>query len=298
MLKKEKKIVAENKVIKEYEDEEEIKNLKSKKFARIQSPSSINTYKQCPRKYYYQYIKCLETLPSIHLIRGKLTHSVLEDFFKININNVSENNFMFELRIIIMELFKKHWQENLKEMKKLDLTEAELDFYLEETKLMIQNWFKNLVHKIAKELNKLTLHEAFVKHTPITEQEYISEKFGVHGIIDAIHMFENDVYLLDYKTSKRPEISGEYRLQLAIYALLYKEKHGKAPTKAGINFLKFDEQLIDVDKELLELAKKEIQLIHEKTQTRDINNYPKKISSLCKWHSGNCDFYDVCKNED
>ena len=31
--------------------------LRSLKTARVQSPSSIITYRQCPRKYYYHYIK-------------------------------------------------------------------------------------------------------------------------------------------------------------------------------------------------------------------------------------------------
>ena len=52
--------------------------LRSLKTARVQSPSSIITYRQCPRKYYYHYIENLPTKPSIHTIRGKIVHSVLQ----------------------------------------------------------------------------------------------------------------------------------------------------------------------------------------------------------------------------
>ena len=50
---------------------------------RVQSPSSINTYFQCPRKYYYIYNMKLKTSPSIHLVRGLVAHKVLENFFTI-----------------------------------------------------------------------------------------------------------------------------------------------------------------------------------------------------------------------
>lgn len=269
-------------------------------FSRIQSPSSINTYKQCPRKYYYQYIEKLETLPSIHLTRGKLAHSILEDFFKIDVSNVSNENFMFELRIVMAELFKKHWNGNLKAMRRFSLTAKELDFYQEETRFMVNNWLNGFLSKLVKQTKekRLSVFEAFKRLTPRTEIEYVSEEYGIRGFIDAIHELEDDIILMDYKTSKRPDINEEYRLQLAIYALLYAENHRTAPTKVGINFLKFNEQHVDVDEGLLEFAKREVRLVHEATLSNNIKDYQKRISSLCKWHSGQCDFYEVCNNSD
>jgi ATP-dependent helicase/DNAse subunit B len=71
---------------------------------RVQSPSSINTYNQCPRKYYYQYILKLPTRPSIHLVRGNIAHSVLEDFFSIThltLESVMEEGFeQFALKLL------------------------------------------------------------------------------------------------------------------------------------------------------------------------------------------------------
>jgi len=83
-------------------------------------------------------------------------------------------------------------------------------------------------------------------------------------------------------------------LQLAIYSLLYHEKHDKMPHKAGIFFLKDTIKHVDVNEDLLKLAKFEIEQIHASTETDQISDYPKKESGLCKWHSGQCDFYDVC----
>jgi CRISPR/Cas system-associated exonuclease Cas4 (RecB family) len=49
---------------------------------KYQSPTSINTYLRCPRKYYLRYIKGLKSKPSIHLIRGKAVHETIAQFIQ------------------------------------------------------------------------------------------------------------------------------------------------------------------------------------------------------------------------
>jgi putative RecB family exonuclease len=259
---------------------------------RIQSPSSINTYKQCPRKYYYIYIKKLKTLPSIYLIRGSIVHSVLEDFFKIDPSKLPESDPCFLLKGLLKDFLKQKWQKAKDELEMLDMTEAQRIFYYEETEQMLMFWFSEFIKKLQKE--KKPFAESFKRWVPRTEEEYSSEKYNVRGFIDAIHEFEDQVLLLDYKTSSKDMITAEYKLQLAIYALLYWEKHGQVPSKVGINFLRHGERIIDVDESLLKLARLEIELIHTNTESDEMSDYPRKESPLCKWHSGQCDFYDIC----
>ena len=57
----------------------------------------------------------------------------------------------------------------------------------------------------------------------------------------------------------------------AIYALLYRESHGRLPTSLGIFFLKHGEQLMDVNDELLRQADLEIRWVHERTRTDDLH---------------------------
>ena len=53
--------------------------------------------------------------------------------------------------------------------------------------------------------------------------------------------------------------------------------------------------MINVDERLLELAKREIAMIHEHTsKTEQMNEYPRTVTGLCKWSTGKCDFYKVC----
>jgi putative RecB family exonuclease len=258
---------------------------------KIHSPSSINLYKQCPRRYYYTYIEKIPTKPSIHLLRGSIVHSVLEDFFKVDINNISEQNFIFEFNVLINELFIKYWKQKKEELESLNIDN--LEFYFNETKTIINNWITNFISNLIDKIQDYSLKEAFGLLQPKTEVEFISEKYNVKGYIDAI--YEGDeIILLDYKTSSRYEFTEEYKLQMAIYALLYKEKHNKLPDKVGINFLKFGEKYMKVDNSLIEFAKQKCKWISEKTKSTNIEDYPKKESGLCKWSNGQCDFYDIC----
>jgi CRISPR/Cas system-associated exonuclease Cas4 (RecB family) len=272
----------------ERENEEEIK------ITRVQSPSSINTYKQCPRKYYYCYIEKLLTSPSIHLVRGKVAHSVLEDFFKIDINNVPKEGYEMIFKVILYDLLNKHWNDSKDDLDKLEMSERDLNFFLEETKQMIDFWLREFNITLVENMKQNDFISAFNLISPKAEEYYKSEKYGIQGYIDAIFNIGGKVKIIDYKTSKRAHMSEAYRLQLAIYAMLYYEKHGVLPNQVGIHFLRFSEQNLDADMNMVDFAKRECKLIHKKTESKDINDYIKKTSPLCKWHSGQCDFHSKC----
>ncbi|MEW5896366.1 MAG: PD-(D/E)XK nuclease family protein [Nanoarchaeota archaeon] len=265
---------------------------------RIESPSSINTFKQCPRKYYYQYIQKLPTLPSIHTLRGNITHSCLEYFYDLNIDSLNEDNFPQKLQEAVQKLLIEQWKKREPELKQLNLNTDQKQFYFEETMLMLMNWASLFVEELKETMEKknLSLQEAFIYLTPIREQEYISDDYSVHGYIDAVNELEEETQIVDYKTNSSLEIKDELRLQLAIYSLLYFEKHKKMPSKAGIFFLRQRMKWIKVDEELLEFAKREINCVHSHTCCRDKKeDYPYKKGPLCKWSSGQCDFYEICK---
>jgi len=70
------------------------------------SPTSINTYLRCPRKYFLKYIKGLKEKPSIHLIRGKAVHDAIAKFHKSEIQDLKD----FErLKIDLLSLFNHSW---------------------------------------------------------------------------------------------------------------------------------------------------------------------------------------------
>ncbi len=259
---------------------------------RVESPSSISCYKQCPRKYYYSYIEGLQTKPNVHQVRGNIAHSVLEKFFDQDASKLNLDSFELGLMETMQDLLLKEWNLADAKLKVLGLTPAQRQFYFEDTLLMLLNWLNHFVRKVYT--LEGSFPERFAKLTPIREELIKSDALQAKGIIDAIETYDGQVRIMDYKTSSHSN-EEEYRLQLAIYTLLYFEKHKKLPDKAGIYFLKDRPKYIDVDESLLELAKKEITLMHSLTSSKHVKDYPRNPGRLCKWSTGQCDFFDVCK---
>ncbi len=267
---------------------------------RMQSPSSMNTYFQCPRKYYFIYKLKLPTKPSIHLVRGSVAHLALEKLYDI-LPEVIADNHKENLKTVIVELLRKYWLEAKDDFDKLSMSEQQLESYFEETKDMLLNYIARFTDKLEAHMFKgLSFVDAFKKLTPLREKEYLSWDYYVKGFIDVIEDDDGKIRLMDYKTSKRAQINDAYKLQLAVYALLYEMEHHKKPHEVGIYFLKYKgadgEQVIPVDEELIKHAKFKIEQIHMSTTSDDIADYPLHKTPLCKWSSGQCDFYDYCYN--
>lgn len=265
---------------------------------RVESPSSINTFKQCPRKYFYQYIAKLPTFPNIHQVRGSIAHSTLEDFYETDVTPFTEENYGRKFKQEIQNLFFRSWGKYKKALESLELNPDQEKFYFGETMLMLLNWANHFIEDFERVISKnnISFPEAFMQLTPIREQHFKSDHYSVRGFIDAIHHLEDEVHIIDYKTNASFELKDEIKLQLAIYSLLYFEKYGKMPSKVGIFFLRHKLKMIDVDEELIELAKREIELVHAHTSaTEHVKDYPKCPGPLCKWGSGQCDFYETCR---
>ncbi|MBT4538951.1 PD-(D/E)XK nuclease family protein [Candidatus Woesearchaeota archaeon] len=268
---------------------------------RVESPSSINTFKQCKRKYYYQYIEKLPTLSNIHQVRGNIAHSALELFYDIDSSKFNEDNYEQKFKSSLQQIFLQQWVKEKIRLDKIGLSKDRERFYFEETMLMLMNWGNHFVNDIKTtiEKKKVSIPEAFQILTPIREQEYRSTNYSVRGFIDAIQHVEEEVHIIDYKTNSKFDVKNSIRLQLAIYSLLYQEKHGKAPSKVGVFFLRHKLKMLSVDEELLKLAQQEIELIHAHTTTTEaIMDYSRTITPLCKWSTGQCDFYKTCKPHD
>lgn len=259
--------------------------------SRIESPSSINTFKQCPRKYYYRYKEELPSLPSIHLVRGKIVHSVLENFFEIDDKIRTEE----ALRLHLFWLFDKTWTENYGELLEVNLDDKKIESFKVESKEMLTHWFNRFRTKMNNKIGAgQNFEEAFQVLTPIRERELTSQAFEIRGFADAIFESNGSVIILDYKTSKKKEITEEYQLQLGMYALMYEEMFNKKADVVGIDFLTYPEILVPVSTKMVENAKKEVTYIHSKTKSNKKEDYEIKPSPLCKWSSGQCDYYDKC----
>ena len=162
---------------------------------KYESPSSINTYKQCPRKYYYSYIAKYPRLPSIHLIRGNVAHTVLEHFYDISdedLDKIEINDYEIVLRTRIKILLKSFWFRNIEKFRKLDLSNDQHLFYFRETQEMLHTWIGIFIKKLKMQIEDVgNLRDAFRLMVPVREKEFVSEAFKIRGFIDVIEDINN-----------------------------------------------------------------------------------------------------------
>lgn len=239
------------------------------------------------------------TSPNIHLIRGNVVHETLEYFFDLDSNKLSNEGFKQQLTLRLKDLFEKQWNAKKKHLSKLRLSQEKLMFYHDESKLMLANWLNSFFNKVDEELKHISVEQAFNKLKPLAREiKYQSEVHQVRGFVDVIEDNDGEIKLVDYKTSKPKDyLTKEYKLQLAIYSLMYKEKHGKLPDKVSVWFLKNKEVVVDVTEEMVKNAAFEIEQIHFATESDMIKDYKKVITPLCKYSTGQCDFYDICMRQ-
>jgi ATP-dependent helicase/DNAse subunit B len=267
---------------------------------RVQSPSSINLFKQCPRRYFYQYIIKYPTKENIHTVRGNVVHEALQRFFDIDVSRLDNEDYRKELSFYMKNLFDTCWTNAAPRLQKLGIENAIICTHYRESTQMLANWLNHFFEQIEGEMKngRLTLETAFSKIKPVAlEKEYKDPDLSVRGFIDVVHHDGDDVILMDYKTSKSSELKDEYLLQLGIYALLYERQHGRYPKKVGLWFLKDKPVMINVTPKLVKDALFEIEQIHFATESEKITDYPRRESGLCKFATGQCDFYDICMKQ-
>jgi RecB family exonuclease len=263
----------------------------------IYSFSQIWVYKQCPKKYQYQYIDKLEKefKSSPDLILWTSVHAALERLYQqINIFKLpSKENILDKFYEIWDKETNKIWNELL---YKWDQTAADY----------IRRWEHYLNHYYDK-------YRPFdwIKVIRTEVKMYFSlnlnnpEKNDFYGIIDRLDK-QWDTYIInDYKTNKNlpPEDKQDYREQLTLYAFWVQQKYWKylKNIKAKLHFLHFDElDEWDITDEILQpIVDKYSKLTNEieiakakyaESFNSDKNIFPTKANSFCKF----CEYQNLC----
>lgn len=267
--------------------------------SRILSPSAINLYFQCPRRFYYRYIKKLPVKDSIYALRGSIVHEVLEKIYDINSSELTNVNYKKIIQQKISELFKSEWENSKTKLNNLKLGKDMLDFFYEDSTVQLDMWTSKFLAQLEKKLTEVfMIKKAWDYYFPKErELKLISNSLGMIGYVDQVLELGDRMLIIDYKTSKSPKLSPEYNLQLAAYFLMYKEKYNIEP-ETYLWFLKFGLKRIAITPELITDTRFKIEQVHEALKSESILDYPRNETGLCKWcnanGSGQCDFYDEC----
>jgi len=231
------------------------------------SASAVKTYKQCPRKYYFNYIEKAPKKHWAHFDLGNLCHETLELFHKTYIKEGTKNN-------TLTKIMEHSFMTARKKFPKMN------DVSLEEAKGMLLEYLKMI--KLSKMPD--------VKGVETKFSFNISDDVLIRGFLDRVDLMKDErFHIFDYKTTKNTQYLDQF--QLLVYGLWLKRKYPKIKEfkgsyillRHGSKFKSYDFNVDDVDK----VRKK---LISCADTIRNENTWAPVPHKLCDW----CDFKAIC----
>lgn len=237
------------------------------------SASSMKTFDQCPKKYFYTYIERVPRKQWDHFDLGNLCHKTLEIFHSVYMEDAENNE---NLTNLMGYAFSKA-REEFKEVGVDIITEA---------KKLVQGYL-DLVN---------TKGMPNVKGVETSFNFNLSEDIMVRGFLDRIDLMNDDMYhIVDYKTTKNEKYLEPF--QLLVYGLWLQKEHPEVDNfKASYILLRHDSKLksYDFNKYDVEKAKEKILDFASKIKTAESQEQWIPIPTpLCNW----CDFKDICPTQ-
>jgi RecB family exonuclease len=232
--------------------------LKKKASIKKYSHSSLKLYKQCPRRFYYNYIEKLPRKSWAHNILGNVVHSALEHFH----GDYSGSEQLSEL---MSESFKKAYKEN----KNAD------DKIMREAKDLLAGY-----------LDKVGL-DGMPDGVMSVEKTFslMVGKYKLIGVIDRIDKVGDKYYIWDYKTTKKVEYLDDS--QLALYSMWFFDAHKDVDNiTAGYILLRHGSSVMEYNFSRAGLASLKDEIAETCSEIMGDSDWEKSPSGLCGW----CDF--------
>lgn len=206
------------------------------------SVTLLSSYLYCPRKLFLEKVLMLEEPPKESLVMGSIRH---ETYDKINkaeemiVTSISKGINLESLQALYRQECLKMLRKSIADSRKrlesinispLDAYRKHSNFIIEESLARASNVFSFM------ESNDVFGEELWQKLTPkiISEIRIESDTLRLKGIIDQVHVYENEFVPFELKTGKMPQdgVWPSHRIQLAAYSMLIEEYFGK-PVKEG-----------------------------------------------------------------
>lgn len=243
------------------------------------SYSQIRLYQNCPKKYYYSYVKEIRAPMNDKIFLGVVFHSTVEHYLKQKIGGKEPG------KEEIVEWFKKKFQAGEDKQDITWLSPAG------ESRKRGLAFIHHFLREIATDVNPMMVEKELVSELP---------DLGVKlkGVIDLV---ETDFSITDFKTTtakwSKPRIQESY-LQMQIYRYLFEKSFGDVVTYLRFRIIysrkssNIKDQNVSVRASDLDTTKM-FDII--KYVVENIRNevFYKNESYMC----GFCEYKDICRSE-
>jgi len=264
----------------------------------------LSAYLYCPRKLFLEKVLLLKEPPKESSVMGSIRHKVYDNI------NKNEEEIVISIKKKeslekLQELYKKKYLQTLRKaikesenkLKEININMLEAYkklsiFILEESSMRAANIFNFI------EANNLFGDELWQRLTPkiLSELSIESEELKLKGIIDQVHVYDNEYVPFELKTGSTPHdgVWQSHRIQIAAYSMLLQEKFNKDVKEGFVVYLDSKQKRhIAINQfmkhEIRQIVNKVISLLESKELPDFCNNENK-----CR----KCGLQSTCYNED
>lgn len=247
----------------------------------IHSPSSLNTFEQCPYKYKLKYIDKIDPIikDTIESFLGRMVHQTLEKLYT-DLQYKKTNNLK-DLLTFLHQKWYENWNDEILIVKK---------------QYTMKNYF-SLAQQYITEYYKT--YKPFTQHKTIAIENHIifpldqKKEYKIQGYIDRLSEKKPGNYQIhDYKTSSRLPTQNKLDKdrQLGLYALGILHQYPDVQDITLVwHFLKFNKELHS-KRSLQQLEKLKAQSISLIKKIENTSTFPRNTSPLCHW----CEYKPIC----
>lgn len=246
------------------------------------SQSRIKSFKDCQLKYKYGYIDKIDSdVEAIETFRGKIVHSVLEEFYKlVKAGTVKPLDWVTDK---YNELWEKNYNANIKIVKK----DVEAIGYYNKGKEALSSYYERYR---PFDQTKIVDTERLVKFIIRSN----SEEYQFQGVLDRLdwndktNMFEIHDYKVTGSLMTQEEADSDWQLGLYHIAILEKWPDIKE-VKLVWHSLLFNAEFIS-SRTLVQLEDLQKNVIEEIKKIEECTDFYPHKSSLCDW----CSYQLIC----
>jgi len=211
------------------------------------SVTLLSSYLYCSRKLFLEKVLKLEEPPKESLVMGSIRHETYDGINKKEEDIVVSITKRMGLEDIqglykreYLKILRKAVTSNKKRLEDvkigvLDAYKKSFPFIMEESVMRAANIYSFI------EKNMVYGKELWEKLTPkiMSELRVESDELKLKGIIDQVHVYDNDYVPFELKTGRMPQdgVWPSHRIQIAAYSLLLQEKFNKQIKEGFVVYL-------------------------------------------------------------